>query len=348
MVPPRVHKNLCTLGTTTSQDHEDWLQPLQAFVNPIITSNWPPHRGSWTFCIKLSRFSPTKLGELTAGSDEENVIRNNPDKSEFSNLALSSVHVSVDSKTTCSVEGELASVLALLWDLLWKVLRTKRCFLVVLLLAFTWYFIRDGPRYTLSTFGLLSESLRKERHARWKDTGLREERREIRYTAGALQTFSGERKMQAYETSTSNSSHQNQDERFSVVLFSCTLEESPPISPLLLDNLRPPLQLIRVFGHFLLFLHHGIEKVERHLLRKVYKQIRRKSWSNVPPKLLACIGFRHKVVHKIGRLWKFNRSHKIEFDVSTAWTISMTFGTLAQYASGYKSCLRLFQFCLGT
>ena len=35
----------------------------------------------------------------------------------------------------------------------------------------------------------------------------------------------------------------------------------------------------------------------------------------MPPKLLACIGFLYKVVHKIGRLRKFNRSREIEFNV---------------------------------
>ena len=68
----------------------------------------------------------------------------------------------------------------------------------------------------------------------------------------------------------------------------------------------PPLDLS--FWSFLTFLHHGIEEVERHLLWKFYKKIRRKSWSNVRPKLVACIGFLYKVVHKIGRLRKFNRS----------------------------------------
>ena len=33
----------------------------------------------------------------------------------------------------------------------------------------------------------------------------------------------------------------------------------------------------------------------------------------MPPKLLACIGFLYKVVHKIGRLRKFNRSREIDF-----------------------------------
>ena len=74
----------------------------------------------------------------------------------------------------------------------------------------------------------------------------------------------------------------------------------------------PPLDLS--FWSFLTFLHHGIEEVERHLLWKFFKKIRRKSWSNVPPKLLACIRFLYKVVHKIGRLRKFNRSREIEFN----------------------------------
>ena len=40
----------------------------------------------------------------------------------------------------------------------------------------------------------------------------------------------------------------------------------------------PPLDLS--FWSFLTFLHHGIEDIERHLLWKFYKKIRRKSWSN--------------------------------------------------------------------
>ena len=71
----------------------------------------------------------------------------------------------------------------------------------------------------------------------------------------------------------------------------------------------PPLDL--TFWSFLTFLHHGIEKIERLLLWKFYKKIRRKSWSNVLPKLVACIGFLYKVVHKIGCLRKFDRSRGI-------------------------------------
>ena len=105
---------------------------------------------------------------------------------------------------------------------------------------------------------------------------------------------------------------------------------------------QDPPPLIWVFGHFLTFLHHGIEEVERHLLWKFYKKIRRKSWSNVPPKLVACIGFLYKVVHKIGRLRKFNRSRGIWFNFLTAWTISMKIGTLVQHALGYKILPQIF------
>ena len=79
-------------------------------------------------------------------------------------------------------------------------------------------------------------------------------------------------------------------------------------------KLKPQLRQDPPWFEFLViltFLHHGIEEVERHLLWKLYKKIRRKSWSNVPPKLVACIGFLYKVVHKIGRLRKFNRSRGI-------------------------------------
>ena len=102
----------------------------------------------------------------------------------------------------------------------------------------------------------------------------------------------------------------------------------------------PPLDLS--FWSFLTFLHHGIEEAERHLLWKFYKKIRRKSWSNGPPKLLACIGFLYKVVHKIGRLRNFNRSREIEFNFLAAWTISMKFGTLIQHTPGYKTLPQIF------
>ena len=102
------------------------------------------------------------------------------------------------------------------------------------------------------------------------------------------------------------------------------------------------------FWSFLTFLHHGIEKVERHLLWKFHDKIQRKSWSNVPPNLLACIGFLYKVVHKNGHLRKFNRSREIEFNFFTAWTIFMKLGTLIHHVHGYKNCLRFFNFCLGT
>ena len=48
------------------------------------------------------------------------------------------------------------------------------------------------------------------------------------------------------------------------------------------------------------------------------------------------LGFIYKVVHKIGRLRKFNRSSEIdhEFNSLTTSTISMKFGTLVQHAPG--------------
>ena len=104
----------------------------------------------------------------------------------------------------------------------------------------------------------------------------------------------------------------------------------------------PP--LIWVFGHFWLFLHHGIDKVERHLLWKFLKKIQRICWSNVSPKLLACIRFLYKVAHKIGPLRKFNRAREIEFNFIIAWTIFMKLGTLVHHVHGYKTCLRLFNF----
>ena len=52
-------------------------------------------------------------------------------------------------------------------------------------------------------------------------------------------------------------------------------------------------------------------------------KIQRKSWSNVPPRLLVCTVDRisYKVVHKIGRLNPKVRKIKINF--LTAWNISM-------------------------
>ena len=59
----------------------------------------------------------------------------------------------------------------------------------------------------------------------------------------------------------------------------------------------------------------------------------------MPPKLLACIGFFYKVVHKIGCLRKFNRSCEIELNFLTAWTISMKLE--AQWQIGYGVGLRI-------
>ena len=70
---------------------------------------------------------------------------------------------------------------------------------------------------------------------------------------------------------------------------------------------------------------------------KISWKIQRKSWSNVPPKLLAYIRFLYKVVHRIGHLRKFNRAREIEFNFFTAWTIFIKLGTLVHHVNGYKS-----------
>ena len=88
-----------------------------------------------------------------------------------------------------------------------------------------------------------------------------------------------------------------------------------------------------------------VSKKYRHLLWKLHKKIQSKSWSNVPPKLLACVRFLYKVVHKIGRLRKFNHAREIEFNFFTVWTIFMKLGTLVRHIHGYKRCLRFFNFC---
>ena len=102
------------------------------------------------------------------------------------------------------------------------------------------------------------------------------------------------------------------------------------------------------FWSFLTFLHHGIEKVERHRLWQFYKKIQRKSWSNVPPKLLACVRFLHKVVHKIGCLRKYNRAREIEFNFLPFWLSLWNLAHLFIVLTAAKFCLRFFNFCLGT
>ena len=95
------------------------------------------------------------------------------------------------------------------------------------------------------------------------------------------------------------------------------------------------------FWSFLTFLHHGIEEVEKHLLWKFHKKIRRKSWSNVPPKLLACIRFYTKLYTK-SALQKFNRAREIEFNFFVAWTIFMKLGTLVHHVHGCKRLPQIF------
>ena len=99
------------------------------------------------------------------------------------------------------------------------------------------------------------------------------------------------------------------------------------------------------FWSFLTFLHHGIEKVERHLLWKFHKKILRKSWSNVPPKLLAFLRFLYKVVHKIGSLRKFSRALKIEFNFFLSFGLSLwNLAHLFIMFMATKHCLRFLIF----
>ena len=81
---------------------------------------------------------------------------------------------------------------------------------------------------------------------------------------------------------------------------------------------------------------------------KFHKKNSMEKWSNVPPRLLACIPFLFKVVPKIGCLRKFNHAWEIEFNFFTAWTIFMNLGTLVHHVHGYKTLPQIFNFCLGT
>ena len=64
----------------------------------------------------------------------------------------------------------------------------------------------------------------------------------------------------------------------------------------------------------------------------------------MPPKLLACIRFLYKVVHKIGGLRKFNCAREIEFNSFTVRTIFMKLGTLVHHVQGYKGLPQIFKF----
>ena len=69
---------------------------------------------------------------------------------------------------------------------------------------------------------------------------------------------------------------------------------------------------------------------------------------NVPLKLLACVRFLHKVVHKMCRVRKFNRAREIEFNFFTAWTIFLKLGTLVQPCVWLQNVASIFfNFCLG-
>ena len=97
------------------------------------------------------------------------------------------------------------------------------------------------------------------------------------------------------------------------------------------------------------FLHHGIEKVERHLLWKFHNK-------NSKEKLVKCateVARLHRVsiqsCTQNGRLRKFNRAREIEFNFFTVKTMFMKFSTLVHHVHGYKTIASdFFSFCLGT
>ena len=104
--------------------------------------------------------------------------------------------------------------------------------------------------------------------------------------------------------------------------------------------------LIWVFGHFWLFLRHGIEEKKRsifceHRLKKFNGKVGQMRQRNTS---LASVGFLHKVVHQNSRLWKFNRAREIEFNFITAWTISMKLGRIVHHVPGCKTLPKIVYF----
>ena len=89
------------------------------------------------------------------------------------------------------------------------------------------------------------------------------------------------------------------------------------------------------FWSFLTFLHHGIDDVEGHFSENFTKKFKGKV-GQMCHLVLACIGFLYKVVHKSGRLRKFNGAREIAFNFFIAWTIFMKLGTLNIFVSPHQ------------
>ena len=66
----------------------------------------------------------------------------------------------------------------------------------------------------------------------------------------------------------------------------------------------------------------------------------------MPPKVLACIRFLHKVKHKTAVSESSIALRRLNLTFTT-WTIFKKFGTLVHHGHGYKRYLRFFIFCLG-
>ena len=104
--------------------------------------------------------------------------------------------------------------------------------------------------------------------------------------------------------------------------------------------MQDPLDLS--FWSFLTFLHNGIQKVERHFLWKFHKKNSKEKLVKCATEVARLHRVSYKVVHKIGRLRKFNHAREIEFNFFTAWTIFMKLGTLIHHVHGYKMLPQIF------
>ena len=103
------------------------------------------------------------------------------------------------------------------------------------------------------------------------------------------------------------------------------------------QNKTGPL-LIWVFGHFWLFCI-----TEENIWCENCIKIQRKSWSNVPPKLLACSMHNYSFFTKLYTNRPSPKVRSRDWSQIPAWKISMTLSTLVHRVHGYKSLLQSFK-----
>ena len=75
---------------------------------------------------------------------------------------------------------------------------------------------------------------------------------------------------------------------------------------------------------------------------KIKKKIQRKSWSNLPPKLLARISFLYKVIHKTAVSESSIVLARLNLTFFTAWIILIKLSTLVHHVPGYKPLPQIF------